>query len=258
MGTILSIAGHQGGSGKTTTTLNLGVSLARLGHKVLLIDSDPRGALAKAAGLTDQDAGQGLVQILRGRDHQPLLAGSSHGLPLDLLANGSRQPADAFFLERQARKGGLGRVLVELAAAYDYTLIDTPSTIEAISAMVFAQCHHVLLALPCRHSAVKTLPGLLRLLQQVKASLQPHLDILGILATKVDNQNPYELDVLATVRLSFPEGLFFSTIIPRSGHFERAAGHNIALALQADNNGISHLYSHLAQEVVTRLLACKK
>lgn len=258
MGTILSIAGHQGGSGKTTTTLNLGLNLAHLGNKVLLIDSDPRGALAKAAGLTGREAEQGLVQILRGRDRQPLLAGSSHGLPLDLLANGSRQPADAFFLGRQARQGGLGRIIAELAGQYDYTLIDTPSTIEAISAMVFAQCHHVLLALPCRHGAVKTLPGLLRLLKQVKDRLQPHLDILGILATKVDNQNPYELDVLATIRLSFPEGLFFSTLIPRSGHFERAASHCLPLALQADNNEISHLYSHLAQEVVTRLLASKQ
>ena len=139
MGILIGMAGHQGGAGKTTTVLNLGVSLAQQGKKTLLIDTDPLGSLAPASSLTSSTE-PGLVQMLRGQESTQVIKESSFGIPLSLLANGVQQPGDAFFLEKQAKKGGLGRLLDSLAQEYDYILIDTPSSIEAISSMVFAHC----------------------------------------------------------------------------------------------------------------------
>ncbi len=252
MGIIISMAGHQGGAGKTSTAMNLGISLARRNKKVLLLDSDPVGGMAVASSLQGETQG-GLVQILRGQPKERLINKSILDLPLSLLANGARQPSDAFFLEQQAQNGQLGEFINGLGHEYDYLLVDTPSSIDAISSMVFAHSQAIILVLPCRSDSVKTLPLLLRMLQRIQEKLHPGLYILGILVTMFDCQNPYELDVLSTIRLSFPQGAFFSTIIPRSGQFEKAAGHGIPLGLFAENNGIGALYDQLAAEILIRL-----
>ena len=251
MGILIGMAGHQGGAGKTTTVLNLGVSLAQQGKKTLLIDTDPLGSLAPASSLTASTE-PGLVQMIRGQESNQVIKESSLGIPLSLLANGVQQPGDAFFLEKLAKKGGLGRLLDRLAQEYDYILIDTPSSIEAISSMVFAHCNSVIIILPCQSNAIKTLPGMLRLLTRVQDKLNPELSVLGILASLLDQQNPYELDVLATIRTSFPTGIFFSTLIPRSRQFEKAASNGTSIKLLPSSSGITELYTHLAQEVISR------
>ncbi|PLX49179.1 MAG: hypothetical protein C0613_08635 [Desulfobulbaceae bacterium] len=254
MATIISIAGHQGGAGKSSTTMNLGISLARRGHRVLLVDTDPLGAVAAAAGLP-AGTQAGLVQIMKGCAPNQAIIESSLALPLALLGNGVKQPTDAFFLEQQARKGGLLPLIRSLAEDYDYVLLDTPSGIEAMSAMAFAASHTLLLVLPCHANAVRTLPGLLRLMVRVRKKLNPELHLLGILASHFDKQNPYEIDTLAAMRTTFTQGLFFSTIMPRSHQFERAAAHASAIQLLGQTREMNHLYDQLAEEVINRLTA---
>jgi chromosome partitioning protein len=252
VGKIISLTGNHGGAGTTTSGINLAIGLARQGKRILLIDTDPMGTMAAACALPTS-AQQGLVQILRGQNQAHLINKTGLDLSLSVLTNGVRYPSDAFFLEEQAKNGKLGLLLDNLSREYDFIIVDTPSNIEAITAIVLVHCQAVILTLTCHATAIKTLPVLLRLMAKIQGNFNTRLNIVGILASMVDYQNPYELDALAAVRVGFPAGIFFSTIIPRSRQFEKAAARSIPLHLFSEKNGISSLYRQLTEEFLQRI-----
>ncbi len=252
MGKIIGLTGSHGGAGATTSGINLAISLAQQGKKVLFIDTDPMGTMAAACGMSNGTK-NGIVQLLRGQSREQVVKKTTLDIPLSLLTSGVLLPSDAFFLERQAKNGRLGNILNRLGREYDYTIVDTPSNIEAIITVVYAYCQAIILVLSCHSNSIKTLPVLLRLMQRVQGNLNPDLHILGILASQVDYQNPYELDALSILRVSFPPGIFFSTIIPRSHQFEKAAASSAPLCLFPGKNKFSRLYSQLTEEFLSRI-----
>lgn len=254
MGRIIAIGSHQGGGGKTVTTLNLGVALAQGGHRVLLIDGDPAGGLSAAVGLCAKGH-TGLVGLLRDRVSREAALRSAVGLDLSIIGCGAMEPGDVFFLLKKARRGVLGAYVETLARDYDYVLIDTASSYEPITTVLLAFAGEVIMPLRGRAITIRTMPLFLKVLKRIRDSLNRDLRLLGLLVNGFDPSNPHEFDLLARMRGAFPGVAFFSTVIPRRTRFERAAQQATAISLLSGDDELRNAYATLAMEVMAREIA---
>lgn len=255
MSTIISIASHKGGVGKTAVALNLGVSLAGEGRKILLIDGDPQGSLALSVDMKAKSR-DGLYQIVRGEAKAGDAVIKARKLPLSMAHLGIDQPSDIFNLThsvRQQRLAGLSSLVKELAGEYDFTLIDTANNVGSLNAALLSCSQSVIIPVTARSGAVKTLPLLLKLLEKIKSQLNPDIALLGLVVQMLDPGNPYEMQVLSVLRETFPPGTFFSAYIPHSTLFEKAEANSAPVAFLSGAEQLRQAYANLAHEVVTRL-----
>lgn len=257
---IISIASQKGGVGKTATTLNLGVSLASEGHKVLLIDGDPQGSLALSVDMKEKSKA-GLYQaILKDADLEGIVV-KAKKLPLSMVHLGIDKPSDIYGLTYNAgerRLGVLIRVVKTLAEDYDFTIIDTANNVGSLNAILLSISDSVIIPITSKSNAVRTLPLLLKLLQRIKQRLNPNIALLGLVLQMLDPANPYEMQVLSILRETFPAGTFFSTYIPRSTLFEKAEANVTPVAFLSGAEKLQQAYDNLAQEAMKRLECRKK
>ena len=251
MGSIISITSNRGGVGKTTTTLNIGVSLALQGHKVLLIDADPLSGLAMAGNLTGHPD-QGIVQVLKQRIPLEKAIFAAKRIPLSMMHLGVLKPQDIQFLENKVRKGVVGRLIRQAAEDFEYILIDTPEGHGRFTSILLGYSNSCLMVMPCKSVAVKTLPLFLKQLLRIRTILNPNLRFLGIIITMFDSLNPLQAEIMTQTHLLFPEQTFFSTIIPLSRSFENADMEGVPLCLYKRSKDIGDAYTRLAMELKMR------
>ncbi len=248
---IISITGNRGGVGKTTTTLNVGVSLAQQECKVLLIDGDPLMGLSTAGNLTGYP-NRGMVQVLKSHCSLDHVIFPSTNLSLSMMHLGIEKPSDIQYLENKARKGALGKLIHHAAKKFEYILIDTPNGYGILTSMALAYSHSALMVMPCKSIAVKTLPLFLKQLLRVRSILNPQLRFLGIVITMFDSLHPLQAEIMNQTQRAFPEQTFFSTIIPLDRSFENADMQGIPLCLYRRSKDISDAYTRLAMELRMR------
>jgi len=251
VGSIISITSNRGGVGKTTTTLNVGVSLAQQGHRVLLIDADPLSGLAAAGNLT-RHPDQGIVQVLKNRIPLDKAIFSANRLSLSMMHLGVGEPSDIQFLENKVRKGLVGRLIRNAAEEYQYILIDTPEGHGRFTSILLGYSNSCLMVMPCKSVAIKTLPLFLKQLLRIRTILNPDLRFLGIIITMFDSLNPLQSEIMTQTHLLFPEQTFFSTIIPQARSFENADMEGIPLCLYRRSKDIGDAYTRLAMELKMR------
>ncbi|QTA90072.1 ParA family protein [Desulfonema magnum] len=254
MGKIITVACHKGGVGKTTTALNLGFSLSRFGQKVLLIDSDPQGAMAIASNLKKRTT-LGLVNLLK-NDALPedVVVYTKDNL-MAIAGNGITEPEDVFFFEREARKGNLGKIIRSIAKAYDYVFIDSPAGIGNIVTALLGISSSILMPIHCRTIAVRTLPSFLRLTQKIREKLNPDLYIEGVIITMID---PQDSEFCEELRNAVPPSVLFQTVIPFDESFETASVKAAPVALIPGGESAARAYMNLAMELKTRELSGRK
>ncbi len=253
MGKIISVSSQKGGVGKTTTVLNLGFSLSRLGHKVLVMEDDPEGALTITGDLKKYTQ-QGMIQLLRKRatfDQVVVLTGNKN---MSMVGSGARDPSDALYLDRCARNGRLGRMIRRLGGFFDYILIDTPTGINNISVMSLANSHGVIIPVNCKALTVQTLSPFLTLIQRVREKMNADLRVEGLLITMVDNRSPKEIETYETIRDSFPLSVLFKNYIPFDECFEEATTEGLPVALVSKGEQAFHSFMDLAEELKNREL----
>lgn len=250
---IITIANQKGGVGKTTTAINLATALAAIGERVLIVDLDPQGNASTGMGIDRRDRKLSSYDLLVGthgiRDVVVATAVPNLSIvpsTMDLLGIEMEiaQQTDRVFRLRRALES-------DEALAYSYILVDCPPSFNLLTMNAMAAAHSVLVPLQCEFFALEGLSQLLETVDQVRRSINPTLDIQGIVLTMFDSRNNLAQQVVSDVRTHLGEKVYH-TLIPRNVRVSEAPSYGKPAILYDLKCAGSQAYLQLASEVIQR------
>jgi chromosome partitioning protein len=249
---ILAIVNQKGGVGKTTTAVNLATALAAVKKRVLLIDFDPQGNASTGLGISRQNRRVTSYDVLLA-DVSVVEAAIPTPIPLLSLVPSSvdLSGAEIELVEVAGREFRLRKALDGIAGAYDYVLIDCPPSLGLLTLNALVAAHAVLVPLQCEFYALEGLSHLVRTVERVKRSLNPGLEIQGVVLTMFDKRNNLSDLVAADVRGHFGEKVY-DTVIPRNVRISEAPSHGKPVLIYDFRSAGAQAYIHLASEVLRR------
>lgn len=250
---IITVANQKGGVGKTTTAINLATALAAIGERVLIVDLDPQGNASTGLGI-DHSA-----RDISSYDLLMLESKVKHAAQKTAVPNLEIVPStmDLLGLEMQIaddpkRAYRLKEVLsTKSALKYDYILIDCPPSLNLLTMNAMAAAHSVLVPLQCEFFALEGLSQLLETVGQVRDTLNPDLEIQGIVLTMYDSRNNLAHQVVADVREHLGDKVYH-TLIPRNVRVSEAPSYGKPAILYDLGCSGSQAYLELASEVIKR------
>lgn len=249
---IISMCNQKGGVGKTTTTINLGASLAEYGRKVLLVDFDPQGALSAGLGVSSLDA-LSIYDLLIGRVKDPhdVIVGTEVPF-LDVLpANIDLSAAELQLVTEVAREQILAGILRKVSREYDVIIIDCQPSLGLLTVNALTASHGVIVPLECEFFALRGVALLIETIDKIRERLNPALELDGILATMYDGRTLHAREVLQRVHEAFGDKVF-ATIIRRTIKFPDATVAAAPITVFAPTHSGAQQYRQLARELVTR------
>jgi chromosome partitioning protein len=250
---IIAMCNQKGGVGKTTSTINLGASLAEYGRKVLLLDFDPQGALSVGLGINPHELDKTIYNLLLERNIPIDTVIRPTGVPnLDLLpANIDLSAAEVQLVSEVAREQVLGRVLRPVLDTYDVILIDCQPSLGLLTVNALTAAHGVIIPLECEFFALRGVALLVETIEKVRDRLNPALEIDGILATMYDPRTLHSREVVARVVEAFGDQVFH-TVIGRTVKFPDASVAAEPITTYASSHAGSYAYRLLARELIAR------
>jgi chromosome partitioning protein len=248
MGKVIVFANQKGGVGKTTTAVNLGAYLAEAGKRVLLVDFDPQSNTSSSVGARKEVPG--VYEVIMGKTPveaaiQPSAVPNLFILPSTIDLTGATvelvdQPDREFFLKRS---------LAALNGSYDFIFIDCPPSLGLLTLNGLVAADSVIIPLQCEYFALEGLSLLLKTVQRVQKSLNPKLEIGGILFTMYDTRTRLAHDIVQEVTGYFKEKVFH-TIIPRNVRLSEAPSFAKPISLYDPECIGARSYQKLAEEVL--------
>ena len=250
---IITIANQKCGVGKTTTAINLATALAAIGENVLIVDLDPQGNASTGLGVNRRDRAMSTYDLLtRGASvsetvmetavpHLSIIPSTMDLLGVEMEIAGTR---DRVFRLKKALQA-------EDAQRYTYVLIDCPPSLNLLTMNAMAAAHSILVPLQCEFFALEGLSQLLDTVEQVRESLNPDLDIQGIVLTMYDARNNLAQQVVEDVRAHLGEKVY-RTLIPRNVRVSEAPSYGKPAILYDLKCAGSQAYLQLASEVIQR------
>jgi chromosome partitioning protein len=252
---VISIAIQKGGSGKTTTALNLGAALSQQGKKVLLLDADPQANLSQSLGIEEEPPFNLYSELKK----EILLEGGLLSKAIVTTAAGIDViPASIDLAIVELEMAGLmGReylindLLKPLADMYDYIFIDCPHAISLLTVNALVASDYVLLPLPGEFLPLKGVYGFMRHFDVIRKKLNPRLALMGMVMTKYDERKQMNVGVKKQLEEKF-DGKVFRTVIRTNIQLAKAqeAGKDI-FSYDRSSNGAKD-YQQLAEELIRR------
>jgi len=250
--TVISITNQKGGVGKTTSAVNIAYYLAKQGKKTLLVDFDPQGNATSGLGINKQElAGtmsdvmleeKLLIDIILPTEHKHLFIAPA----TPHLANTEAELAQAN--RRFTRlKNAIGTL-----PEYDFVIIDSPPSLSLLTVNGLIAAQYVLLPVQAEFYALEGLGQLLETMKLVRKSMNPTLDLLGVLPTMVDGRTTLSGQVHEEIKKHFP-GKVFKTTIPRNIRLAEAPSHGLPIGAYDKFSKGARAYKAVTKEVLERV-----
>ena len=248
---VVAVANQKGGVGKTTTAVNLGAYLA-LGVRVLLIDLDPQANATSSLGLDPSGVELSTYEALIGQAAMADAIVSSGRLQLDMVpASRALAGAQVELVEMPDREHRLRVALSEVRTRYDVVLIDCPPSLGILTLNALVSADLLLAPVQCEYLALEGVAQLMETIELVRDTLNPRLELLGMLMTMYDPRTRLSSQVVDEVRRHFPEHTF-ETVIPRSVRLSEAPSYGKPVLEYEPTSRGAGAYADLAQELIQR------
>ena len=251
MGKVIAITNQKGGVGKTTTSINLAASLAKTKRKILLVDLDPQGNATMGSGVDKESLGVSTYEVLIGIGNiEDAVVGVEGGYDL-VPANSQLSGAEIELISLDRRERRMARALVAITDHYDYILIDCPPALNLLTVNALVAASSVIIPMQCEYYALEGLTALMGTIKKVRQTLNPRLQIAGLLRTMYDPRNNLSNEVSAQLRTHFGDKLY-RTIIPRNIRLAEAPSYGKPVISYDMRSKGAEAYLALAGELLRR------
>ena len=253
---VIAIANQKGGVGKTTTTSNLGIGLAKQGKKVLLIDADAQGSLTASLGIREPDRleitlATIMASIINDEEINPEYGILRHEEGVDFMpGNIELSGLETSLVNVMSRETVLRTYIEQQKERYDYILIDCMPSLGMITINAFACADSILIPVQAAYLPVKGLEQLIKTIGKVKRQINPKLEIEGILLTMVDNRTNYAKDISTLLIENYGSRVkIFKESIPMSVRAAEISAEGVSIYQHDPNGKVASAYQSLTQEV---------
>ncbi len=252
MGRTIVIANQKGGVGKTTTSINLSASLAKLEKKVLVIDMDPQGNTTSGLGVDKENAENNVYELLLGECE------IKDSIIKDVYSNLSVIPSNINLAAAEIELIGidekefiLKKALDQVKEEYDFVIIDCPPSLNLLTINSMCAGDTVLVPIQCEYYALEGLTQLMHTIQLVTDRLNPDLEIEGVVFTMYDARTNLSLQVVENVKSNLKQNIYKS-IIPRNVRLAEAPSYGMPITEYDAKSTGAESYLLLAEEVIHR------
>ena len=249
---VIAVANQKGGVGKTTTCVNLAASLAATRRRVLLVDMDPQGNATMGCGVNKYELEKSTGDMLIGDAGASDIRCRIKKGEFDLLpGNDVLTAAEVELVRMIGREFQLRNALAEIKSDYDFVLIDCPPALNMLTVNGLAAADGVIIPMQCEYYALEGLSALVATINQIKAAVNPKLEIEGILRTMFDPRNNLANDVSGQLLTHFGSKVY-GTVIPRNVRLAEAPSFGLPALFHDKNSRGALAYLALAGEVNRR------
>ena len=249
MGKAIAIFNQKGGVGKTTTNINLAACLAVKGKKILVLDIDPQGNTTSGLGISKTDDGLSTYDLLTNSSININKAIRETETPGLHIIPGSVQLAGAEveLVQLDHRESRLKTALMPVKDRYDYIFIDCPPSLGLLTINSLTAVDSVLIPIQCEYYALEGVSQLMSTIEIVKKTLNPSLEIEGVILSMFDGRTNLSIQVVEEVKKYFREKVY-TTVIPRNVRLAEAPSYGMPIVEYDPNSTGAEAYSEFAEE----------
>lgn len=213
---IIGFCNQKGGTGKTTSAVNIASFLALAGYKTLLIDMDPQGNASTGSGINYKDASKTVYEAILGENNpaECIYSTAIQGLSV-MPASLNLTGAEIELINTPEREFRLREVINKIKNLYDYIVVDAPPSLGLLTVNVLTAAQQIIIPMQCEYYALEGLSSIVNIIELIRKRLNEQVMIKGILFTMADFRTRLTMQVIAEVRRVFPSVLF-NTVIPRN------------------------------------------